>query len=239
MSNTYLNTQSQAIASLTWLFSRLLCAIHQVSSSTRDASSRRGASRRAKTRCKKSLVADGGHASADLRDGDAKWLCAELSGLFIFFFSALQSLHSTNPDLLEGPLYILFSESGEVLHRFMLINQPDGSVGEKAVEMPQVLEVQSLAWILERVLALLQQVQRPNVSIATPAMEKLQNTLLYAVFKTNDISLANRLYPVQGHDMERPQGLDDPTEDVGSWFMGEIWRLLGGDIFTRMKGADL
>ncbi|BDD55910.1 hypothetical protein MPDQ_003288 [Monascus purpureus] len=168
-------------------------------------------------------------------------------------------------DLLEGFLFILLSRVGKLLCLFVFRDlrlHPDLKVNTAKLPLPEglieadmsevslhsaQLEAKHLVWLLERVLAFLDTVpslpsspsqkQALNGEFILGIKEKLQSTLLQAVFGANDPLFQQSLkYPARPESSELDRlrkCVQVPEQSVPDWFTQEVWRLLGWDILVK------
>lgn len=167
-----------------------------------------------------------------------------------------------NQELLEGFLFILLTRVGKILCLFVFqdlqlrqdlyvdpakLPLPEGLSGVELNEASLLavqMEAKYLVWLLERTLAFL------NANPALPSSDtasirgqfvskvkdRLQSTLLQAVFGTDDPSFQNSLQrPIAPEvqeldDLQRSQISDTPVSD---WFVQEVWRLLGWEMLEK------
>ncbi|PGH19413.1 hypothetical protein AJ80_03913 [Polytolypa hystricis UAMH7299] len=122
-------------------------------------------------------------------------------------------------------------------------------------------ECKHLVWILERVMSFVDKhqtstpepsqqdvpttamVSSQGYSLLEDARHKLQNTLLKAVFGTDDPEFKNSLdFPCEPPDYLRDKPLlplpPSKKEDASQWFTQEVWRLLGWDVLLTGSGAS-
>ena len=83
-----------------------------------------------------------------------------------------------------------------------------------------------------------------NRSLATFAQEKLQYTLLKAVFgerapTTKDYEPALKAPRIPSADDEPLPTIEIPDGDVKEWYKQEVWRLLGWDVLIKHSWQDL
>lgn len=169
---------------------------------------------------------------------------------------------SEHQDLLEGAVFILLNRVGRLLCLFVFQDlqvRPDLRIdpwklplphGLKDVELNEKslctakMEAKHLIWVLERILTYLDS-SPPSPSsrmFTSKIKESLQNTLLQAVFGTDDKFFQKSLQcPVLPDtlDLERLRACAQiPEQAVPDWFTQEVWRLLGWDILMSKNQAN-
>ncbi|KAE8131802.1 hypothetical protein BDV38DRAFT_288382 [Aspergillus pseudotamarii] len=172
-------------------------------------------------------------------------------------------------DLLEGFLFILLSRVGKLLCLFVFQDlklRPDLRADFAKLPLPRGLteldindrslcsaqvEAKCLVWLLKRALAILQvftsssssasRDSDESISFAATLKERLQCTLLQAVFGTDS---------TWGSSLERPALTDEdlhnlqlpsqsPDQSVPDWFTQEVWKLLGWEILVKSNTSEL
>ncbi|KAE8414195.1 hypothetical protein BDV36DRAFT_299209 [Aspergillus pseudocaelatus] len=172
-------------------------------------------------------------------------------------------------DLLEGFLFILLSRVGKLLCLFVFQDlklRPDLRADFTKLPLPRGLteldindrplcsaemEAKCLVWLLKRALAILHSFTSSSssesrdsdgsISSAAKLKERLQSTLLQAVFGTDS---------TWEKPLERPALTDEdfrnlqlpsqnPDQSVPDWFTQEVWKLLGWEILVRSNTSEL
>lgn len=172
-------------------------------------------------------------------------------------------------DLLEGFLFILLSRVGKLLCLFVFQDlklRPDLRTDFTKLPLPRGLteldidhrslcsaemEAKCLVWLLKRALAILHSFTSSSssecrdsdgsISFTAKVKERLQSTLLQAVFGTDS---------TWEKPLERPALTDEdlrnlrlpsqnPDQSVPDWFTQEVWKLLGWEILVNSNTSEL
>ncbi|KAF5864810.1 hypothetical protein ETB97_006348 [Aspergillus alliaceus] len=192
----------------------------------------------------------------------------QITQLLSTMASALDPASSEHQNLLEGFLYLLISRVGKLLCLFVFQDlqlRPELCTDSTKLPLPRGLtevdlndktfyaaniEAKYLVWLLERTLAVTTRLvslspsesrdSRRSVSFEAKLKERLQSTLLQAVFGRESIWGQSFHQPTQtGGDLDGLQTCPPiPDQSVPDWFMQEVWRLLGWDILVNCNPSN-
>jgi hypothetical protein len=211
---------------------------------------------------------DGGRRpdnSVDSEDEVSNQIVRQLNTMTL----SLDSACSGHQDLLEGFLFILLSRVGRLLCLFVFQDlklRSDFRTDPRKLPLPTGLtevdlnertlhaaemEGKCLVWLLQRTLVVLHtftsSISCPasrdsggSVLFAAKLKEKLQSTLLQAVFGRDTI---------WGQTLQRPDQPDEDSDNlytssdnldqsVPDWYIQEIWRLLGWEILANSNPSE-
>ena len=188
----------------------------------------------------------------------------ELCKLFIRMFSIVSLGPNRCKEVADGAMYFLLTRAGAALKAFTFGTNDDeqtlsgdGTVSDSDYEV-LLAEAPFLVWILERTMAATQRskatirtrparasqlgehqaLRLPNLEISDIARSRLQNTLMKALFKEDEVNFVERLLEPLDPGLDLGDALPAvEKEDVANWFKREVWRLIGWDILR--KSIDL
>lgn len=194
------------------------------------------------------------HSSGSLCANMEDDIAAHLSGLLHTMALSLELSGQEHQSILEGFLFVLLDRVGKILSLFVFQDlqlRPDLRIDSSKLALPKgletvnemiicaaQLEARQLIWVLERLLALL---DNYSGTVTLKLKERLQGTLLQGVFGINSAWPSPLQRPV------RPGGDDHntstthsqaPDQPVPEWFIQEVWRLLGWEILTNSRPRD-
>lgn len=181
---------------------------------------------------------------------------------------SLELSRTEHKNLLEGFLFILLNRVGKLLCLFVFQDlrlRPDLQIDAAQLPLPKglmetdlnetslhaaQLESKHLIWLLERILAFLDAVPSSSPSptqtqtelgeeFVSKIKERLQSTLLQAVFGTDDPLFQKKALqePIHSDALELDNLRDCmqvPEQTVSDWFTQEVWRLLGWEMLTKV-----
>ncbi|PLB38111.1 uncharacterized protein BDW47DRAFT_105866 [Aspergillus candidus] len=194
-----------------------------------------------------------GALSANMEDD----IVARFSCLLHTMALALELPGQEHQSILEGFLFVLLNRVGKVLSLFVFQDlqlRPDLRIDSSKLALPRGLEMvnemticaaqmeaRQLIWVLERLLALLNDCP---ATVTSKMKERLQGTLLQGVFGINSEWPSPLQRPVRpGGDEHNTLTAHcrDSDQPVPEWFIQEVWRLLGWGILTnsRPKNEEL
>ena len=245
------NVQRNRIAhQLVKVFSTILDCMHELSnfSSIRSATLATQANNgRRRTRCSSSFV-------PYLENEGSNNLCH----LFVELLALVSSVSQGHKAVWDGTMFVLLERAGRLLGYFVFVEQHEDATSKDQADRcvpyeadgtngPAANEAPLLVWLLTRALALQarrveEQPERvePNMNkiegrgqLSAIVLEKMQKTLLKAVFPTDEESFRagfSRLAtPEPECDVSAPS---IRPGDVPNWYKNEIWRLVGWQVLS-------
>lgn len=175
---------------------------------------------------------------------------------------SLDLIYAEHQELMQGALYFLMNRVGRLLCLFVFQDlqvRPDLRIDSSKLPLPQglkdisvnekslcaaKLEAKYLIWVLERILAYLNTTPpSPKTQAFTAKIkERLQSTLLQAVFGTDDgcYPKSLKMPTVDKAELARLRACAKmPEQAVPDWFIQEIWRLLGWEMLIKDGHIDV
>ena len=193
----------------------------------------------------------------------------QLCELLVGMTRQLDITKATHKQILEGYLFLLFEKIGHSLKQFVFNGHEDtistapnqennddlttqssqaSHHTSQAKDSPLQRQAPNLIFILEQTQTFLHQQNyyctdpdppTPSTNVASLARDKLQHTLLKAIF-------GDRAPSAYEPALNRPQTLTDdelrplaaPEGEVKDWYKHEVWRLLGWDVLRGHQWVD-
>lgn len=169
---------------------------------------------------------------------------------------SLDLIYAEHQELMQGALYFLMNRVGSLICLFVFQDlqvRPDLRIDSSKLPLPQGLkdisvnekslcaakiEAKYLIWVMERILAYLNTTPpSPKIQAFTAKIkERLQSTLLQAVFGTDDdyYQKSLKMPTVDKAELARLRACAKmPEQTVPDWFVQEVWRLLGWEMLIK------
>ena len=242
--------EGRVVHAVSGLFNTILEQIHQLSAVPSKPIVVREEANRGRGRAKMPPI-------PNIASIDPDGACISLAQLGVWIFASLDLANRTQHRISEGCLFYLLERTGHMLQYFTFgtdgFERQDSCANAESHQGFHESEAPYLVWILERVMPIVgnsdasktgerdanytEQLNEGHDILKSRlpriAKDRLQKTLLKAVFDDDTITFEERLFKPICPTPERSSAPQIGNHDMAAWFKSKIWVMLGWDMLRQ------